>query len=126
MTRWTPELIDAACADYEARQYEVDCMRLEAYAEGRKDEREAILVEQYGNKMSQFESHSYGVSRIDLARTLKAIAHDVSIMLASAQQHSDGETVTGYTIKTGALHRIIGELQSAGYPVSVPAAPRAR
>ena len=66
---------------------------------------------------------SYGASSLDLARTLKAIAHDVSIMLASAQQHSDGEAVTGYTIKTGALHRIIGELQSAGYPVSVPAPP---
>lgn len=66
---------------------------------------------------------SYGASNLDLARTLKAIAHDVSIMLGSAQQHTDGEAVTGYTIKTGALHRIIGELQSAGYPVTVPAAP---
>lgn len=69
---------------------------------------------------------SYGVSNLDLARTLKAIAHDVSILLASATQHTDGEAVTGYTIKTGALHRIIGELQSAGYPVAVPAPPRVR
>jgi hypothetical protein len=69
---------------------------------------------------------SYGVSSLDLARTLKAIAHDVGIMLGSAQQHTDGEGVTGYTIKTGALHRIIGELQSAGYPVTVPAAPRVK
>lgn len=76
--------------------------------------------------MAQFDARSYGASSLDLARTLKAIAHDVSIMLGSAQQHSDGEAVTGYTIKTGALHRIIGELQSAGYPVTVPAAPKVR
>jgi hypothetical protein len=76
--------------------------------------------------MAQFDARSYGASSLDLARTLKAIAHDVSIMLASAKQHSDGEAVTGYTIKTGALHRIIGELQCAGYPVSVPAPPRAK
>jgi hypothetical protein len=51
---------------------------------------------------------------------LPQIASQLEIMLASATQHTDGEAVTGYTIKTGALHRIIGLLVGAGYRVIVP------
>lgn len=56
---------------------------------------------------------------------LKGIRDNLNIMLASARTHSDGDFVSGYTIKTGALHRIIGLLQIAGFPVIVPAAPAA-
>lgn len=38
---WTPELMDQACAEYDARSAEINQYRQEAYAEGRKDEREA-------------------------------------------------------------------------------------
>lgn len=56
------------------------------------------------------------------ADTLRAIAGHLEVMLASAQQHHDGEAITGYTIKTGALHRIIGLLVGAGFRVIVPLA----
>lgn len=51
----------------------------------------------------------------------QALQRELQIMLASAQQHSDGEVITGYTIKTGALHRIVGMMAGAGFPVSIPA-----
>lgn len=35
---WTPELIDQACAEYDARAVEIDQYRQEAYGEGRKDQ----------------------------------------------------------------------------------------
>lgn len=51
---------------------------------------------------------------------LREIAQNLQIMFASAQVHGD-EFVTGYTIKTGAIHRILGILALAGYPVRLPA-----
>lgn len=53
-------------------------------------------------------------------KALDEISEKLTIMLASAQVHSDGEEVTGYTIKTGALHSIIGILVGLGVPVEVP------
>lgn len=54
--------------------------------------------------------------------TLAQIADDVRIMLASSTELVDGlGNVTGYQIKTGALHRIIGRLVCAGHPVTIPA-----
>lgn len=53
---------------------------------------------------------------------LAQIADDVRIMLASSTELVDGlGNVSGYQIKTGALHRIIGRLVCAGHPVSIPA-----
>jgi hypothetical protein len=53
---------------------------------------------------------------------LTQIADDVRIMLASSTELVDGlGNVTGYQIKTGALHRIIGRLVCAGHPVTIPA-----
>jgi len=46
----------------------------------------------------------------------------LEIMLASAKQHVSEECVTGYTVKTGALHRIIGTLVGNGFSVSIPLA----
>lgn len=57
--------------------------------------------------------------------TLQSIAEHLDVLLASAQQHHDGEVITGYTIKTGALHRIIGLLVGRGFRVIVPATPAA-
>jgi len=52
---------------------------------------------------------------------LNGISEKVTIMLASAQAITDdGDWITGYTIKTGALHSIIGMLQGAGVSVIVP------
>lgn len=45
-------------------------------------------------------------------------------MLASATELHDGlGDITGYQIKTGALHRILGVLSGAGHPVSIPTVP---
>jgi hypothetical protein len=55
-----------------------------------------------------------------MSDTLREIAHNITVMLASSIQHGKGEYVTGYTIQTGALHRIIGLLQGAGVSVVVP------
>lgn len=54
---------------------------------------------------------------------LRSIAGDLEIMLTSATQHVSEECVTGYTIKTGALHRIVGTLVGNGFRVSIPLAP---
>jgi hypothetical protein len=51
---------------------------------------------------------------------LADIARELQVMLGSATEHNDGEWVTGYTIKTGALHKIIGFMQAAGYAISIP------
>lgn len=54
--------------------------------------------------------------------TLAQIADDIRIMLASSAELVDGlGDVTGYQIKTGAVHRIIGRLVCAGHPVRIPA-----
>jgi hypothetical protein len=53
---------------------------------------------------------------------LRSIAADLEIMLASATQHASEDCVTGYTVKTGALHRIIGTLVGNGFRVTVPLA----
>jgi hypothetical protein len=57
---------------------------------------------------------------------LLGLQADLQIMMASAKAEGD-EFVTGYRIKTGAIHRIIGAMQEAGYPVNLPnlAAPTA-
>jgi hypothetical protein len=51
---------------------------------------------------------------------LMALQSNLQIMMASAVAEGD-EFVTGYRIKTGAIHRIIGAMQDAGYPVRLPA-----
>ena len=51
---------------------------------------------------------------------LREISAQLEVMLASAEQHHNGEFVTGYTVKTGALHRIIGLLVGNGFRVNVP------
>jgi hypothetical protein len=56
-----------------------------------------------------------------VADELKQIAAHLTVMMGSAKPHIEGGDVTGYTIKTGALHRIIGLLAGAGHPVTVPA-----
>ena len=53
------------------------------------------------------------------ATALQAIKHNLQIMLASAKP-AGGESITGYYIQTGALHRILGVMASAGYAVSIP------
>lgn len=52
----------------------------------------------------------------------KQIAGLLSSMFASAVQHVRGqdEEVTGYTVKTGALHKIVGILQGLGCTVIIP------
>lgn len=50
---------------------------------------------------------------------LSSLQADLTIMMASAVAEGD-EFVTGYRIKTGAIHRIIGAMQEAGYPVNLP------
>jgi hypothetical protein len=53
---------------------------------------------------------------------LKSIGNDLRVMLASSTELVDGiGDVVGYQIKTGALHRILGTLSAAGFPVTVPA-----
>jgi hypothetical protein len=52
-------------------------------------------------------------------RILPQIRDSLEIMLASAVTLGS-EYVEGYQIKTGALHRIIGLMQEAGYSVTVP------
>jgi hypothetical protein len=76
----------------------------------------------------------YGESRLGALRelaekindggrnVLSTIRDHLDVMLASATQHVDGDVVTGYTIKTGALHKILGVMAGAGYAVSIPVA----
>ena len=54
------------------------------------------------------------------AQALAAIQADLQIMVASAEAEGDA-WFTSYRIKTGALHRMIGTMQDAGYPVNFPA-----
>jgi len=55
---------------------------------------------------------------------LRQIADHLRVMLASATELHDGPgNVTGYQIKTGALHRILGVMAGANCPVSVPSIP---
>ncbi|MGF7131972.1 hypothetical protein P3T40_003455 [Paraburkholderia sp. EB58] len=54
---------------------------------------------------------------------LKEIAQHLTVMMMSASCYvnpDDGDAVTGYRIKTGAIHRVIGFLAGLGYPVSIP------
>jgi len=54
-------------------------------------------------------------------KTMLMIAGELRIMLASRTELTDDQgNVTGYTIKTGALHRILGYMSGAGYPVVIP------
>ena len=53
---------------------------------------------------------------------LAGVAADLTVMLASATELHDARgNVTGYTIKNGALHRILGRMAGLGHPVVVPA-----
>lgn len=53
--------------------------------------------------------------------TLKEISDQLTIMMMSAKCYVDSEdTVTGYRIKTGAIHRVIGILAGAGCSVLIP------
>lgn len=57
------------------------------------------------------------------AEALKEIAERLTIMFASAKCYTnpaDDDVVTGYKIKTGSIHRIIGILAGMGYPVMIP------
>lgn len=49
---------------------------------------------------------------------LPEIRKQLEIMLASAVTHGN-EYITGYTIKTGALHKILAAMMCAGFPVTV-------
>ncbi|KVV12360.1 hypothetical protein WK77_05970 [Burkholderia ubonensis] len=56
------------------------------------------------------------------AGALGSIALQLERMLLSAECYVGADqTVTGYRIKTGALHEILGILAGAGHPVEVPA-----
>jgi len=58
---------------------------------------------------------------MDAESTLKLIAEQLTIMMMSAHCYVDGDgVVTGYRIKTGAIHRTIGILAGAGHHVSIP------
>lgn len=48
---WTPELIDQACAEHDARAAELNLARQDAYAEGRKDEAEARAADCAAEKL---------------------------------------------------------------------------
>lgn len=58
------------------------------------------------------------------APLLKDIAASLSRMFTAARAHvrgaDDDEEVVGYTVRTGALHHIIGLLQGAGHTVIIP------
>lgn len=51
---------------------------------------------------------------------LSEIQDQLTRMLHTAAVLTDAELVTGYQIKTGALHSILGTMQGAGFPVEVP------
>lgn len=58
---------------------------------------------------------------VDHDALLKEIAERLTIMMMSAQCYVDEEnTVIGYKIKTGSIHRIVGMMEGAGYTVMMP------
>jgi hypothetical protein len=81
---WTPELIEASSASYQAEQEALDRIRHEAYAEGRKDEREhwekigAVTdcpsCGGAGERMASFIEGPYGYKTSPTARTARAPA----------------------------------------------------
>jgi hypothetical protein len=83
-----------------------------------------VIGARYGEKnVAEYDAEGI-VERINAAAPstiLPQIRDKLNIMLASATTLGD-EYVEGYQIKTGALHRIIGLMQTAGYPVTVPLA----
>jgi hypothetical protein len=52
---------------------------------------------------------------------LKTIRQQLQRMINSAQVLTDGDVVTGYKIKTGALHAIIGAFADADESLTIPA-----
>jgi len=60
-----------------------------------------------------------GLASSDFRPALEQIRSALETMLVSATTLGD-EWVEGYQIKTGALHSILGIMQAAGYPVTVP------
>lgn len=48
------------------------------------------------------------------------LSANLSMMFSTATEHDNGEYVTGYTIKTGAIHRVLGLMSAAGYHVMLP------
>jgi hypothetical protein len=51
---------------------------------------------------------------------LSEIQDQLTRMLSSAAVLTDAKYVTGYQIKAGALHSILGTMQGAGFPVAIP------
>lgn len=66
-----------------------------------------------------------GIAHPDEQPLLKKLQAELQIMMASAVPEGDA-WVTGYQIKTGAIHRIVGLMSGAGFPVSLPAVPMDR
>lgn len=68
-----------------------------------------------------------GAAHPDEHAMLEAIHGHLQRMIYSAEEFSDGEAVTGYKIKTGALHQIVGLFVLAGKPLVIPTGlPQAR
>jgi hypothetical protein len=55
-----------------------------------------------------------------LTDALAKIQGKLKIMLASATALDDGDCITGYQIKNGALHQILGVMAGVGYGVTIP------
>ena len=60
------------------------------------------------------------MAAIDKGEALTIIQEKLTIMLASATPLVKGDEIVGYQIKTGALHHILGIMEGADYPVTVP------
>jgi hypothetical protein len=52
---------------------------------------------------------------------LRDVSTQLSRMFSGCREHVQGDAVVGYTVRTGALHTIVGLLGGAGYPVAIPA-----
>jgi hypothetical protein len=57
---------------------------------------------------------------VAVSEVMTQIQAKLKIMLASATALDDGDCVTGYQIKNGALHAILGIMAGAGYSVTIP------
>lgn len=90
---------------------------------------EAAVIPDHGSRSRALYEELRGwINDLALMSTSKAteksalseIQDQLTRMLHTAAVLTDAEFVTGYQVKTGALHSILGTMQGAGFPVEVP------